>query len=70
MVTFEIDGPGTIVGVGNGNPRSLESYQASERKAWRGKCLVIVKSAKSRGEIKLKAVAEGMKAASININAE
>ena len=70
LVTFEIDGPGTIVGVGNGNPRSLESYQASERKAWRGKCLVIVKSAKSRGEIKLKAVAEGVNAGSISINAE
>ena len=70
LVKFEIEGPGTIVGVGNVNPRSLESYQASERKAWRGKCLVIIKSGKSSGLIKLKAIAEGINAASININAE
>lgn len=39
LVTFEIDGPGTFIGVGNGNPRSLESCQVPERKAWQGKCL-------------------------------
>ena len=39
LVKFQIDGPGTIVGVGNANPRSLESYQAPQRKAWQGRCL-------------------------------
>ena len=68
LVKFEIEGPGTIAGVGNANPRSLESYQATERKAWQGKCLVIIKAKKNAGEIKLKAVADGMKAASISIN--
>jgi beta-galactosidase len=68
LVKFEIDGPGTIVGVGNANPRSLESFQGPERKAWQGRCLVIVKSGKSAGEIKLKAVVQGMNTASININ--
>ncbi len=67
QVTFKIDGPGTIVGVGNANPESLESYQASQRKAWRGKCLVIIKSGKSAGQIKLRAIAEGMKGASLDI---
>lgn len=70
LVKFEIDGPGTIVGVGNANPRSLESYQAHERKAWQGRCLVIIKSGKSAGEIKLKAVVQGMNTTSININVE
>ena len=67
LVKFEIDGPGTIVGVGNANPRSLESYQGFERKAWRGRCLVIIKSGNASGEIKLKAVADGITAAAINI---
>lgn len=71
QVKFEIDGPGTIVGVGNANPQSLESYQASQRKAWRGRCIVIVKAGKEAGEIKLKAIAEGINtAASIIINAK
>ena len=69
-VRFEIDGPGTIIGVGNANPQSLESYQALERKAWQGRCMVIVKAGKSAGEIKLKAIAEGIPSASIIINAQ
>ena len=44
LVQFKIDGPGTIAGVGNANPVSLESYEEPQRKAWRGKCLVIIKS--------------------------
>ena len=69
-IKFEIQGPGTIVGVGNANPRSLESYEAHERKAWKGRCLVIIKSGKSSGEIKLKAIAQGMAPASISINSK
>lgn len=70
LIKFEIEGSATIAGVGNANPRSLESYQAYERKAWQGKCMVIVKVGKSTGEIKLKAVVDGMDAASIIVNAE
>ncbi len=70
LVKFEIEGPGTIAGVGNANPRSLESYQLSERKAWQGRCMVIVKVGKSSGEIKLKATAEGMNTASIIVSAQ
>jgi beta-galactosidase len=67
---FEIEGPGTIVGVGNANPQSLESYQALERKAWQGRCIVVVKAGKFKGEIKLKAIAEGMATTSIIIDAQ
>ncbi len=70
LIKFEIEGPGTIAGVGNGNPRSLESYQSLERKAWQGKCLVIIKAGKSSGEIRLKATGEGMNAASIIIHSK
>lgn len=59
-VTFEIDGPGTIIGVGNANPVSLESFQGSERKAWHGRCLVIVRSDTVPGKITLNASSEGM----------
>jgi beta-galactosidase len=43
------------VGVGNANPTSIESDQLPQRKVWRGKCLVIVKSTGKPGEITLKA---------------
>jgi len=56
---FRIEG-GTIVGVGNANPVSLESYQLPQRKAWQGRCLVIVKSYDKAGKIILTASATGL----------
>jgi len=67
LIKFQIEGPGTIAGVGNANPRSLESYQQAKHKAWRGKCLVIIKAGKNAGEIRLRAVAEGMQTAVLTI---
>ncbi len=68
LVTFSIDGPGTIVGVGNANPVSLESYTIPQRKAWHGRCLMIVKSDPKAGPIIIKAIAPGLNPASIEIN--
>jgi len=67
LVKFEIEGAGTIVGVGNANPVSIESYQLPQRKAWQGRCLVIVKSKKEVGNITLKASADGLTAAQVTI---
>jgi len=67
LIKFELTGPGTIVGVGNANPKSIESNQAPQRQAWQGKCLVIVKADKKAGKITLKATADGLQAAEVNI---
>jgi beta-galactosidase len=64
-ILFDIEGPATIVGIGNANPVSLESYQLMYRKAWHGKCLVIVKSGLEKGNIVLKASSPGLPSASI-----
>jgi beta-galactosidase len=68
-VHFEINGPGMIVGVGNANPVSTESYQLPQRKAWQGRCLVIVKSTGRPGNITVKATAPGLKEGEVNIAA-
>ena len=68
LVAFEIQGPGEIVAVGNGNPTSLESYQQPQRKAWQGKCLVIVKAGKQAGTIKITAKSYNISTAEIQIN--
>ncbi len=70
LVKFEIAGPGEIVAVGNGKPTSLESYQLPQRKAWQGKCLVVIKSTKNAGNIILKATADGLTAAQTIISTE
>lgn len=41
QVFFEVEG-GRIVGVDNGNPISMERFKDTKRKAFHGKCLVIV----------------------------
>jgi beta-galactosidase len=70
LVSFEIEGPGTIVGVGNANPISLESYQQPRREAWRGRCLVIIKSGKRPGVVELKANADGLTPSQIQLTVE
>ncbi|MEO6547743.1 MAG: sugar-binding domain-containing protein [Ferruginibacter sp.] len=70
LIRFEVEGPCTIAGVGNANPVSIESYQAHERKAWQGRCLVIIKAGNYAGEIRLKATSVGMKTASATIRVE
>ena len=67
LVKFEIEGAGTIIGVGNANPISLESYQLPQRKAWRGRCLVIVKSSLNAGNITLSASAAGLPSSKVII---
>lgn len=61
LVQFSIEGPGKIVGTGNGNPSSHEPDKASRRMAFNGYCLVIVQAAGVPGEIRLKASSEKLK---------
>ncbi|MEQ8473505.1 MAG: beta-galactosidase GalB [Marinoscillum sp.] len=68
LVEFEISGPGKIVGTDNGYQASLESFKTNQRKAWKGKCLVIVQSTKEAGEIVLKAKSEGLQLAEIKLS--
>lgn len=67
LVRFAVEGPGSIVSVGNANPVSTESYQQPQRKAWQGRALVIVKSGKQPGRIILRATSQGLPPASIVI---
>ena len=70
LIHFTVEGPATIAGVGNGNPVSLESYQLPQRKAWRGRCMVVIKSKGNAGKIILKATAESFKPAEVIINSK
>ena len=67
LVQFEISGNGFIAGVDNGSPISLERFKDSKRKAFYGKCLVVLQSNGKKGTIKLDAVSEGLKRAHIDI---
>lgn len=69
LVEFEINGPGMIAAVGNGNAASIEPYQAHYRKAFNGLCMLIIKSKKGEtGEISIKATSSNLQEAITTIN--
>jgi beta-galactosidase len=68
LINFSVEGEGTIVAVGNSNPTSVESFQQPYRKAYEGKCLVIVQSNSKAGQIILRASGKGLTSGKIIIN--
>jgi beta-galactosidase len=68
LVRFEVEGPGRIAAVDNGNPASLEPFQAASRKAFQGLALVIVRGERGKaGPVRLRAVAEGLAPAQLTL---
>ncbi len=70
LVQFEIQGEGKIVGVDNGLQTSHEPFEANQRKAFNGMCLVVLQSNGKAGSISLKATAEGLRSASVGLFAK
>jgi beta-galactosidase len=60
-VRFTLTGSGRIAGVGNSDPRSVESFQQPRRKAYQGRCLVVVKTGRETGDLRLTAEADGLR---------
>ena len=67
LVEFNISGNGFIAGVDNGSPISLERFKDSKRKAFYGKCLVVVQNNLKPGKIQIEATSEGLKHAQTTI---
>jgi beta-galactosidase len=70
MIDFAIDGPGTIVGVDNGDATCHESYKGTSRSAFSGKALVIVQSTGEAGQITVTATSSGLTESSVSVNAQ
>jgi beta-galactosidase len=67
LVQFVVQGPMTIAGVDNGSETSMESFRADHRKAFNGKCLVILQAGRKGGVTRLTASSEGLKPATVEI---
>ena len=75
LVHFTIQGPGKIIGVGNGDPSCHEpdkylSQSGWQRSAFCGLAQVIVQSSKDAGDIQLTATADGLQLATISIQSQ
>ena len=67
---FSVSGPGVIAGVDNADIKDPDPYSGTTRKAWHGRALVVVRSTRDAGNIKLTVSSEGITDASVMINAD
>jgi beta-galactosidase len=68
-ITFEISGPGEIVATDNGDATDLVAFKSSERKAFNGLALAIVKAKRGQtGVITVTAKSDGLTTATTTIN--
>jgi beta-galactosidase len=61
LVKFAVEGPAEIAGVDNGDQTSLAPFQASDRRAFNGLCLLILRSLRNEpGEVRVRGESEGL----------
>jgi beta-galactosidase len=59
-IDISITGPARIAGVGNGNPQSMDPFQANFVNLFYGKAMIIAASDFKKGEVKITAQSEGL----------
>ncbi|GHO64114.1 hypothetical protein KSC_030060 [Ktedonobacter sp. SOSP1-52] len=69
-VSVEVDGAGSLLAVGTGNPISEELYVGNHRQAYQGHLLAVVRSNGQPGEIILTACVDGLPEARISLLAQ
>jgi beta-galactosidase len=69
-IVFSVKGEGSLVALGSSNPMSTEPYVGDRRRAFRGRCLAVVRSSGVPGAIRVHGSAAGLQAAETTINAE
>lgn len=67
---FKIAGPGVIAAVDNADLKDTDPYVSDTRKVWKGRALAIIKSAHSKGDIRLKVSSAGLPDATIMLKAD
>ena len=66
FIHFEVTGEAKLIGVGNGDNMSHDSFQATSRKAFNSKCLAIIQTSEKEGNITFKATSNGLETATIS----
>ena len=69
-IRFKVSGKGTYHAAANGDPSSLESFQAPQMSAFHGQLTAIVKASETPGDITFTASAPGLKSATIKLKSE
>lgn len=67
LIKFRVEGAGVTEGVDNGSQVSHEPFKADFRKAFHGKCLLVVRSSAKAGRIEVTASSDGLSPATCSI---
>src|SRR6185295_2028326 len=65
LINFKVEGAGLVAAVDSANNNSHEPYQATQRQAFQGVCLALIKANANRGKIKLTATSTNLRSASV-----
>jgi beta-galactosidase len=69
LITFKVGGPGRVVAVDSGDNNSHEPFQATERRAFQGRCFAVLRADAPTGRINVTASARGLAGGSVSIAA-
>lgn len=69
-ISFKATGAGTYHAAANGDPSSLESFQAPAMSAFHGQLTAVVKTTEKPGEIRFTASAPGLKSCTIRLKSQ
>ena len=68
LVHFTVDGPAEIAAAGNGNPLSLEPFQADYRKLFYGKAMLVLRMIEGQGgQVRVSARSDGLQGTDITV---
>ena len=67
MLTFTVEGPGKVIGVGNGDPSCHEPDKGTQRSAFMGLGAALVQTGREPGTIRVKVSAEKLEAGEITL---
>ena len=67
LISFDINGPGKLAGLGNAYPCGTESFQRPQRTTFRGRCVAVIKSTLRTGTITVTASSSGLTSDSVVI---
>jgi len=70
IVNFSVEGDGYFSGTANGDIFSNEKWVGNERSTYMGKCIIVLRSSRNKGEIAIKANAEGLPEKTLRIQVD
>lgn len=69
-LTVSVEGAGTLAAFDNGSPTDSTVFSSPTRKAWNGRALVMVRATQTKGKIKVTVTGEGLKPATVTLDAK